>query len=305
MKIVFVYKGNGKNQKNSIIDAQITSIKDPAIDILKFPLQTSGIISYLTELIRLRKFVKKQKPDLIHAHYSYSGIISALTHRKTVCSLMGTDVNDDYFFTRLVTHFFYKFVWVKTIVKSRQKQRRFPKSVIIPNGVNFEIFKMISFEKAIAHSNLSKDVKNIIFVAEHIDRKVKNYSLAKKAFDYLPKDFILTSISGTTHQDLVNYYNAADVLLLTSVSEGSPNVIKEAMACNCPIVSTDVGDVKKVIYNTKGCYICDDNPADISEKIKAAINFSERTNGRENIKHLDANIIADKLCLMYKQLLKC
>lgn len=103
--------------------------------------------------------------------------------------------------------------------------------------------------------------------------------------------------------DLVPYYMyASDVLLLTSLSEGSPNVIKEAMACNLPIVSTDVGDVKEVISNTKGCCIASFEPADVAAKLKEALNFSGPTNGREIIKQLDINIIAQKIIGIYKEI---
>ena len=58
--------------------------------------------------------------------------------------------------------------------------------------------------------------------------------------------------------------NAADVLLLTSDAEGSPMVVKEAMACNVPVVSTAVGDVADVIGGTEGCYITQPGPGAMS-----------------------------------------
>lgn len=97
--------------------------------------------------------------------------------------------------------------------------------------------------------------------------------------------------------------NAPDILLLTSLWEGSPNVIKEAMACNCPILSADVGDGAKVIRKTDGCYICSYDPEDVAEKIKEALEFGKRTNGREKIKHLDEKIIAQKIIGVYNEVL--
>ena len=89
------------------------------------------------------------------------------------------------------------------------------------------------------------------------------------------------------HQKLVYYYNAADMLLMTSLSEGSPNVIKEAMACNCPIVSTKVGDVEEIVANTKNCYLSDWDPENISKLILKIYDNRDRTNGRNNILNLD------------------
>jgi teichuronic acid biosynthesis glycosyltransferase TuaC len=90
---------------------------------------------------------------------------------------------------------------------------------------------------------------------------------------------------------------------LTSLHEGSPNIIKEAMACNCPIVSTDVGDVRDVVSGTEGCYVTTYDPEDIAEKLKSALQFNKRTAGREKIQHLDSNIIAHKIISIYKTIL--
>jgi glycosyltransferase involved in cell wall biosynthesis len=103
--------------------------------------------------------------------------------------------------------------------------------------------------------------------------------------------------------------NAADILLLTSFSEGSPQIVKEAMSCNCPIVSTYVGDVRWVIGDTKGCYITTFDPADVVEKIKLALKFSEkigRTKGRERIIELglDSDTIAKKIIDVYYSVLE-
>jgi teichuronic acid biosynthesis glycosyltransferase TuaC len=93
------------------------------------------------------------------------------------------------------------------------------------------------------------------------------------------------------------------VVLLTSLWEGSPNVIKEAMACNTPIVSTDVGDVKEIIGKTEGCFITSFDPEDVSDKIKKALEFGKRTTGREDIKHLESGVVAKRIIAIYKNVL--
>jgi len=88
--------------------------------------------------------------------------------------------------------------------------------------------------------------------------------------------------------------------------EASPMVVKEAMACNVPVVSTDVGDVKKVIGDTEGCYICERNPQDVAEKIEKALESNARTKGRERIINLGLGLdqIAAKIIDIYKGLVK-
>ena len=67
--------------------------------------------------------------------------------------------------------------------------------------------------------------------------------------------------------------NAADVCLMTSFSEGSPQFIKEAMSCGAPIVSTLVGDVNELLNDIEGCFICSFDVNEISDKLSKAIDF--------------------------------
>ena len=152
----------------------------------------------------------------------------------------------------------------------------------------------------------SKDEKIIMF-SSSFDRPEKNYKLAKKALDILEEDIMLIEIGKNYKKnELVLFYNACDVFLLTSISEGSPQTIKEAMACNCPIVATDVGDIKEVISETQGCYITSFDPADVSEKLKMALAFGKRTNGRKRIikSGLDSETIAKKVIAVYKEVIQ-
>ncbi len=301
MKVLFVYRGYGKDGVNSVIDFQRKSLIKSGVDVDIFPIKGGGM-TYITSIFALRKHLKKRPADIIHAHYSFSGFMAAMATRKPIlCSLMGSDVFQLGFVLKAVTKFFYKFMWRETIVKNKDMQKHFPKSRVIPNGVDFSNFRPIPKEEAIAKTGFMPERKNIIFVAEDPKSTVKNLQLARKAVQLLNDDnHRLHLISGKSYTELPYYYNAADMLILTSLTEGSPNVIKEAMACNCPIVVTDVGDVREVIGTTEGCYITTFEPQDVANKIQSALAFGKRTNGRESISRLDSLQIAERITSVYQ-----
>jgi len=116
-------------------------------------------------------------------------------------------------------------------------------------------------------------------------------------------DIELVVLNGIDFQVVPTYMYAGDVLLLTSLWEGSPNVIKEAMTANLPIVATDVGDVREVIGKTKGCYVTTFESEDVAGKLKKALSFGKRTTGREDIKHLELKEIAKKVIKVYEEVL--
>ena len=101
--------------------------------------------------------------------------------------------------------------------------------------------------------------------------------------------------------------NAVDALLMTSHSEGSPQVVKEALACNCPVVSVDVGDVRERTEGVEGCFVSQTcNAEELAKLLKHAILSKNRTNGRERIlsDELDNQQVAKRLMDVYNNLLQ-
>ena len=101
------------------------------------------------------------------------------------------------------------------------------------------------------------------------------------------------------------YLNAADVFLLTSKWEGSPNIVKEAMACNIPIVATEVGDIKYLFGNTEGYYYTNPLPDRLAEKINYILDNELKPEGRQRIidLNLDYDSFAEKLISIYLEIL--
>ena len=136
------------------------------------------------------------------------------------------------------------------------------------------------------------------------DNPVKNAGLAKEAMALLPGVELL-ELKGYTREQVTLLMCAADALLMTSHTEGSPQVVKEAMACGCPIVSVDVGDVRWVTENVTGCYIAERNPDAIAARLREAMAFGSRTEGRERIQELGLtnDRVAEKLMAIYQSVI--
>jgi glycosyltransferase involved in cell wall biosynthesis len=175
---------------------------------------------------------------------------------------------------------------------------------LIPCGVNTSLFVTSSKEKASKKLGLTSDKKHILF-AGAFDDSVKNSGLALEAVSLLENTELL-ELKGYTRQQVVFLMNAVDVALMTSFTEGSPQFIKEAMACNCPVVSVPVGDVPENIKNLTGCYITTYEPDDVAEKLLSALEFGERTKGRDRIIELGLDIesVANRILGVYEKVKK-
>jgi glycosyltransferase involved in cell wall biosynthesis len=146
--------------------------------------------------------------------------------------------------------------------------------------------------------------KKIALFAGAFHIPVKNSLLARKAIALLPKVELL-GLGSYTREELGMLMNAVDVVLMTSFSEGSPQIIKEALACNCPVVSVPVGDVPSTIEDIPGCYITSYEPDDIAVKLQLALDFGRLTEGRKKIEALglDAESVAGRILEVYKEVL--
>lgn len=309
MKILFVSSGNAKGGISPIVLNQGQSLIDLGLEVHFFSIRGKGFWSYLRHISFLRRHLKTNTYDLVHSHYSFTSFISAIANAKPlVVSLMGSDVMSDKLVRPLII-FFYRFFWDKTIVKSRDMYNclNLRNIEIIPNGVNLSRFDSLPKIDCQLKLGWAINKKHLIFAADP-DRKEKNFDLTRRAIESLPPRYevVLHYLKDVSHTDVPIYMNAADVLILSSLQEGSPNVIKEAMACNCPVVATDVGDINWILGNTAGCFISGFKVEDLSNKIIKAIDFGQKTNGRERIKELglDASSVANKLVTIYTNVIK-
>jgi glycosyltransferase involved in cell wall biosynthesis len=313
MRILFVSSGNAKDGISPIVLSQGQSLIREGINVEYFAIKGKGVLAYFRHIFILRKFLKKNKFDIIHAHYSLTAYVATLAGSSPlIVSLMGSDVLSNSFARRLIKSFHKRF-WDRTIVKSLYMHQYlgFKEIEIIPNGV--DIKKINFLDKKSCQEKLGWDNSNshLIFAADP-SRREKNFAMVKKSVKLLQsfKNTVVHILKDVSQEDIPLYMNAADVLILSSFYEGSPNVIKEAMACNCPIVTTNVGDVKWVLGNTAGCFISSFSPKCFAEMIKFAIDFRDKhgqTRGRERIIELglDTETVAAKIIEVYNKVLNC
>lgn len=306
MRILFISSGNSPQGLSIVVGAQAESLIQEGVDISFFPIKGKGTIGYMKNIPPLRKYLKQNSFDLVHAHYGLSAIVATLAGAKPlVVSLMGSDMNARFPFMHII-RFFNKRKWSLCIVKTEKQKEALESSLlVIPNGVDLTKFFPIEKPAALRNIRFDSGRTNILFLADP-SRPEKNFSLAQKAIDLLNKnDIALHKIYNQKHTEIVYYLNAADLLLLTSLREGSPNVIKEAMACNCPIVSTDVGDVRWLFGNLEGHYIASFEPEDVADKIRLALGYGKRTNGRQRITELglDSVSVAKRIIEVYRTVL--
>lgn len=260
-------------------------------------------LGYLKGFFSLKRRIASDNFDLIHAHFGFSGLVAA-TQRKlpVVVTYHGTDVNSP--FLRI-------FSWIalrlstRVIYVSEKLHKILPskgKGIVIPCGVDFEVFKPMDKIQCRKDLGLSSEGKYVLF-SSSFDRQVKNPALAKAAISELKDDTILLELKGYSRSDVVKLINASDLCLLTSHKEGSPQFVKEALACNVLVVSTDVGDVRERYENIPNCLITSNDPIEIANAIRKGRNLN-KVNSRDLIKNLDNNRLCEQVFSVYVDALK-
>lgn len=148
--------------------------------------------------------------------------------------------------------------------------------------------------------------KRYILFAGAFDNKVKDAELAKQVVSLLvDKNAELLELKGYNRNEVDLLMSAVDALLMTSHTEGSPQVIKEALACGLPIVSVDVGDVRERVNGINGCFVSQTRkPEELAGLLEKALNFVGKTDGRNKIvlDGLENCQVAEKLMEIYKEI---
>jgi teichuronic acid biosynthesis glycosyltransferase TuaC len=322
MRVLFVASGNLKDfELSPFVKSQAEKLQSLGIELEFFAVTGNGISGYIKSAKKLNAFLQDKTFDVIHAHYSLCGWVAVLARPKIpiVLSLMGDDTYGTYYkpnkvllssrYLTILTCLIQPFVNA-IISKSKNIDRfvyRRKIANIIPNGVNLDQFQDYKRDfKVELGMDLQK--KYLLFLA-NIDDKRKNFKLIQEANKLLNDDKIeIIAPYPVPHDKIVKYLWSADVFILSSFMEGSPNALKEAMACNCPLVTTNAGDAFWVIGNTEGCFAAEFDAKDLSEKILKALDFAAkhyRTKGRQRLLELelDAESVAQKIITVYEKLL--
>jgi len=255
--------------------------------------------------------------DVVHGHYGQWCLIARMQWTTpVVASFLGDDLlgtvsaNGSYSnISRLIVRISR---WLchrvdAAIVKSEgmQKAASGGNTCVIPNGVDIELFHPIPRAEARAALGWDLDRCYVLF-GNDPKIPVKNFPLAQAAIERLRSRGVsaeLVVANGLPQAKLVQYINASNALILSSIAEGSPNVVKETMACNVPVVSTDVGDVAQVIGRTEGCSVCPQDPAALAAALEQALRHTAPTTGRTDIMHLERSVVAKQVITVYEQVI--
>lgn len=305
IKVLIVCSGNSGYISPFIME-QTNSLKKMGVKTDFFLIKGKGVLGYLRNFLLLKNKIKFYRPDLIHAHYGFSGMLAVLQRKvPVIITFHGSDINENgknLIISKIAERMAAFSIFVNAKLASKLKPHN--SFEIISCGVDLE--KNIYLDKNESRLKLGLGFeKKIILFSSNFDNNVKNYPLAKKAIDLI-KMVELIEMKGYNRTEVTLLLNACDVLLVTSKRESGPLVIKEAMACGCPVVSTDVGDAKLVIGETTGCFLTSFEPEDIANKINKVISFGKRIDGRGRIIELGLNIdkVAENIISVYQQVLR-
>ena len=301
MRILIVASLN-KGSFAPFIVEQVEALKAMGCEVDFFGLQGKGVKGYLGNLFALKRKIKDFCPDVVHSHYGLSGLLACLQRKvPVVVTYHGSDVNDP-----KVRRFSKKamrlaawnlFVSRKTLEIVHPKK----KYTLLPCGIDFSDTQLTGREEARQKMHLESNKRYVLF-AGAFDNEVKNAPLAKEAVALLDGDVELLELKGYTREEVTLLMCAVDAFLMTSFTEGSPQVIKEALACGCPIVSVDVGDVKERTEGVEGCYVAETrHPNELADLLRKALGVG-KTNGREKMiaDGLDNLKVAQRLMEIYK-----
>ena len=283
-----------------------------SVTIFKIP--NFSTLKKIKAIISLRRLLFRVDFQLVHVHWGQNSIFALTTKAPLITTYHGSDLQGDVsengritlkglitiFFSRLSTLLSdYNIFVSKRLMNSAPRKVINNKNYIVPMGFDSNLFKPISKLEAKQVLGLESDIKYILF-AGNFSQPVKRFSLAEQVMAELNDDYKLIKLNYAAHNQMSIYMNASDVLLMTSYQEGSPVIIKEALACNLSVVSTNVGDVKEMIKKIPGSFISKSSkPAVLAKMIMKSVSMNSEVSNYNKMLKYSANAMNSKILNIY------
>jgi len=175
-------------------------------------------------------------------------------------------------------------------------------NTVVPFGIDAEMFRPIPRAEARERVGWDPDGTYVLFPYEST-RPEKDYPRARRIVDACPVDAELKQVSGVDYAEMPYYMNASDALLVTSRRESGPMVVKEAAACNLPVVSTDVGFVERTLTDVDNSFVTDSD-ATLVSSLNDVLASGARSNGRDVLDGLDLDVMGEQLVDVYERVLE-
>ena len=299
------------------IKSQVDSLVAAGIDSTLYEIEGwRSTAEYLKAMARIPRLARELDVDLVHAHYGYSGAAAMAVHVPLVVSFCGDDllarpVGDGSYTlkSRALIHLSRRAAHRADacIVKSEEMRRVIadvPGVQVIPNGVDISRVKFQS--EARKTLGWREDGKVLLFAANK-DEPRKNFPLAQAVERNLQQqgmDVRLEYLFGKPHSTIITAMSAADVLLLPSFHEGSPNAVKEAMAVGLPVVAAPCGDCPELLLKVFPSEVAERNEEAFSAATARVLAANSRSNGREVIEaSLTLEKVANRIINVYERAL--
>jgi glycosyltransferase involved in cell wall biosynthesis len=288
---------------------QVESLRQAGldIDVLFIDGITGGWREYARAFGQVRRALRDKHYSLVHAHYVFSGIVALvgrlLAQERVPIVLTQHGIETQVGWTAPLCRWTSGQVDV-TIATSRRVQAALNRSdsLVIPCGVNTTLFRPMDRQAARAELGWQAYERIVLFAGMRRPEKRLDLIEAAVAQVRLTRpDARLVIAENVPHADMPLYMNAADVLVLASEAEGSPMVVKEALACNLPVVSVDVGDVRELVEQASGCYIVKRTIAGLAAGIEQALaGRPAALNLRAAVEELSLTAVAEQLIVLYE-----
>jgi teichuronic acid biosynthesis glycosyltransferase TuaC len=265
-------------------------------------------LNYARGIQRIRARAGRARYDLVHAHYGLTGAAALLAGtRPLVTTFHGSDAG----FIRWQT-------WVSrrvatradTVVVVSPRMRRAldcPAAQVVPCGVDLRLFRPQPRADARRDLAIDPSIPLLIFPGDPAT-PVKGFDLFDRTLRELRRRGLPVAwrpLKGVARAQVPTLLSAADALAMTSLAEGSPMTVKEALACDVPCVSVDVGDVAAIISTVPNCAIVPRDPVAVAESLQAILEHGGRPHGRQRIQELGLDLasVAARLAQVYEHVM--
>jgi teichuronic acid biosynthesis glycosyltransferase TuaC len=272
-----------------------------------------GVVPYIHLWRAMRSKLTGGDYDVIHAHYGFTGIVAATQSAiPTVVTFHGSDVLGRSFsgpyrrvfgiVEKQLSKLLARRIDHAIVVSPRmQEVLKAPRATVAPMGIDPTRFKRVSREHARLELGLRNSTPIAIFVGDPALKR-KRHELAESAMTLarrqLPEAELL-SVHGRDHDEVALFMNAADAMILTSYVEGSPTVVKEAMACDLPVITVPVGDVREQLEGVEPSFIVDADAPALATGLLRLLKTPSRSNGRTRIERYANERIAAIVANIY------